>query len=480
MQKKKYLMPIMAFAISFSTIFSIPATSEAACFFDSCFAEDFIDWVTGGANDVSSSSSSDDSSDASEGVDDNDSYSVDTTTEEQTEAAQTIATYMTQNGTLPPNAKVVGRKKDKQGNSYIAITTEAENGKTVNVVLEVDKDNGAIELPSDFTFKDDESKSMNQAYQDIVDNGGSDLSEAEVNELNDELHNTKFESMASKLGISEQTAAAAAMGGISAIGLAILGAGKGKEEQEQIAEEIKENIEEGKTNYEDTQAMVQATKDRGTTFGGLYNEEDFDRTMENIFKEQTSAANPTAREAVRLSPVDLARISNSIANMPNMATMCDASMLQTIKNYIASTNGDWYGENLEKLASNIIMYSKENKINPLLITAQIRQESGFNPRAGSSAGAMGISQFIQSTADSFGINPWDVTQSIDGMCRYMGELMTSFHDEALALAGYNAGGGAVEKYGGIPPYSETQNYVSRISSIIADLTDEYNKINAQA
>ena len=58
--------------------------------------------------------------------------------------------------------------------------------------------------------------------------------------------------------------------------------------------------------------------------------------------------------------------------------------------------------------------------------------------------------------------------------------MTSFHDEALALAGYNAGGGAVEKYGGIPPYSETQNYVSRISSIIADLTDEYNKINAQA
>ena len=88
----------------------------------------------------------------------------------------------------------------------------------------------------------------------------------------------------------------------------------------------------------------------------------------------------------------------------------------------------------------------------MVICAQLKQESCFNPSAGSSAGAVGIAQFMPETASSLGINPLDVEDAINGQCQYMKSLMNSFGDYSLALAGYNAGGGAVEQYGGIPPY----------------------------
>jgi soluble lytic murein transglycosylase-like protein len=102
-------------------------------------------------------------------------------------------------------------------------------------------------------------------------------------------------------------------------------------------------------------------------------------------------------------------------------------------------------------------------LDPALLKGLIRQESGFDARAQSSAGALGLTQLMPSTAASLGVDPLDPAQAIDGGARYLRQQLDRFGgDPAMALAAYNAGPGAVAMYGGIPPYAETQNYVQRV------------------
>jgi cell wall-associated NlpC family hydrolase len=99
-----------------------------------------------------------------------------------------------------------------------------------------------------------------------------------------------------------------------------------------------------------------------------------------------------------------------------------------------------------------------------LLAAVVQHESGFNPNAVSSAGAEGIAQFMPSTASGMGVNPFDPTEAINGAAELLSSYASRFGSYSDALAAYNAGPGAVEEYGGIPPYAETQAYVPAVLS----------------
>ena len=102
-------------------------------------------------------------------------------------------------------------------------------------------------------------------------------------------------------------------------------------------------------------------------------------------------------------------------------------------------------------------------IDPELALKLAKEESNLNPLAYSSKGAIGVMQLLPETARMLGADPLDVKQNIEGGLRYFKMLLDRYGDEKLAVAAYNAGPGAVEKYGGVPPYRETRRLVKSVA-----------------
>ena len=158
-------------------------------------------------------------------------------------------------------------------------------------------------------------------------------------------------------------------------------------------------------------------------------------------------------------------------------------------NYITPSDGDIYlvnnqtyvnsgGTDFDKIYNNITVddslenifagAAKEFGINENFLKAVAQAESGFDPDAVSYCGAQGIMQLMPSTAESYGVeDPYDARQSITGGAKLLSWLLDDYNGNvSLALAGYNAGCGAVQKYGGVPPYDETVNYINKINDIL--------------
>lgn len=118
--------------------------------------------------------------------------------------------------------------------------------------------------------------------------------------------------------------------------------------------------------------------------------------------------------------------------------------------------------------------AKQYGIRPSMLAALLFQESGFNPNARSPVGALGIGQFMPATAKGYGINPLDPMQAIPASAKYLGRNFKTYGGNVdKTLASYNAGAGAVARYGGVPPFKETQNYVKRIKQLESQFAKEF-------
>jgi len=147
----------------------------------------------------------------------------------------------------------------------------------------------------------------------------------------------------------------------------------------------------------------------------------------------------------------------AVANQP-------APMEQVVAQMVAAGNQVWSTGNA-RVDGLIRQYGTQYGVDPFLVFCTMSQESSFTSSATSPKGAQGLMQLMPGTAARYGVtNPYDVAQSIKGGTRYLKDLLAMFNGRVdLALAGYNAGEGAVMKYGNtIPPFSETRNYVKLI------------------
>ena len=206
--------------------------------------------------------------------------------------------------------------------------------------------------------------------------------------------------------------------------------------------------------------------------GGSYRVDNFD------FINGVRIATPSTRAmSSTMSRRGKMRGAGQPANAGSINAIIDDRMAE-IK---ASDSLEGFTTGNPSIDSFIVDSGRRNAVDPLLLYAIMHQESTFKARAMSNKGARGLMQLMPGTAVRFGVTSiWDPKQNIEGGSRYMRFLLDMFDGNVqLALAGYNAGEGAVMKYGyRIPPYNETQEYVRRISKRYALIRDPLAARNA--
>ena len=185
---------------------------------------------------------------------------------------------------------------------------------------------------------------------------------------------------------------------------------------------------------------------------------------------------PKTGDVVRIGPIDrpIASIRRIVAPAGSFPTGLAAATIGTAGGSapIMATNGSLVASSataverpgLAELQYQPLFESAGERwnVDPALLAAIAKTESNFNPDAVSPVGARGLMQFMPATADEMDVDPSDPASAIDGAARYLRTSLDQFESPELAIASYNAGRGAVSRYGGVPPFNETQNYVQKV------------------
>jgi len=218
---------------------------------------------------------------------------------------------------------------------------------------------------------------------------------------------------------------------------------------------------------------------------------DFESTLQqaqqkiNDQENKKNSVNPLKNDVISNNTNKQSMQSNLPLKMPKMSF--DKNMQPvpaSQRNPLASVQKtEQFNQQISKLSdeigSIILDKSHQHEVDPLLISAIMAVESDFNPNALSQSGAMGLMQLMPGTANELGVhNPFNMTQNVDGGVKYFKMLLEKFSgDLKLALAAYNAGPNAVAKYGGVPPYEETQNYVVKVLGNYEKLLKQKQQVN---
>lgn len=168
------------------------------------------------------------------------------------------------------------------------------------------------------------------------------------------------------------------------------------------------------------------------------------------------ASGPQSRQQAWHNQIRL--IDTRLARQYSLAAAQTPQGARAAAGPVPAFRGSYRGEYLDHARA----AARRHGIPEDLFLRLVQQESGWNPHAVSHAGARGLAQLMPDTARLLGVNPDDPLQNLDGGARYLRMMHDRFGDWRLALAAYNAGPGAVEEHGGIPPFRETRDYVRSI------------------
>jgi soluble lytic murein transglycosylase-like protein len=187
---------------------------------------------------------------------------------------------------------------------------------------------------------------------------------------------------------------------------------------------------------------------------------------------------PATPKAMRSARAVAGEVSSYIESRPALDSST-AHSVAPVKGELAEQDPNYSiaAGNRRVSAAEIDHYINEaaarHHVDPNLVRALVKVESNFNPRAVSNKGAMGLMQLMPATAKMYDLrNPFDAAKNVDAGVRHLKGLLQNFGgDVSLSLAAYNAGQGAVQRNGGIPPYTETRNYVRRITTLMGGTSE---------